>query len=547
MNIVLRQLFLRIGLALAALAVAGCAILPNGAYTNQSIADPAQPPSGGQASFVLRPQREAKACIDKPVADPKRQKDALVLLSLSGGGSRAAYFSALAMLEMQRLKIDAGGGASDLLHEVDAISSVSGGSLAAAYYAVSADPGTECAAPSGRLWDAANDGEIRSLMTNRYRIRWIGNWFWPDNIFLFWFSNYDRTDIMAQTLADNLFDRTWSGIDLRLRELNPLRPNLILNATAGSRSPDGRIAFGDVFTFTAEDFKRICSSIDDYKVSRAVMATASFPGVFNFMTLRDHCPDPVHARKGAKAYLHVFDGGNADNLGLTSLKRVVWAALEGRDKEPVLPQRAVLVIQVDAFTGSQGANPLEADPRGFLDYLIDTNAIDATDSLLEANREKLLDDFRGNQLFPFAAGQDGTMDDRCRRFFRGGEIAYCERKGDYWGPLNRQIRKKLRFEHLGFHLVGAVEGCGTDDGQATPPDCLRRQLNAIATDFQFKGERHPETGLTDPEALACAVPLMFGRADPQRCGKLRVKADPALAQRWEAVRAFVQAPAPSGR
>ena len=82
------------------------------------------------------------------------------------------------------------------------------------------------------------------------------------------------------------------------------------------------IGFGEVFTFTAEDFARICSSIEDYSVARAVMATATFPGVFNFMTLSNYCRRNMLDDTEDRRYLHVFDGGNADNLGLTSLKRV---------------------------------------------------------------------------------------------------------------------------------------------------------------------------------------------------------------------------------
>ncbi|MDB5322985.1 MAG: uncharacterized protein JWN40_4616, partial [Phycisphaerales bacterium] len=51
-------------------------------------------------------------------------------LAISGGGSRSANFSAAVMFELQRL---------GLLEKVDAISSVSGGSMTAAYYCLSAD------------------------------------------------------------------------------------------------------------------------------------------------------------------------------------------------------------------------------------------------------------------------------------------------------------------------------------------------------------------------------------------------------------------------
>jgi NTE family protein len=51
-------------------------------------------------------------------------------------------------------------------------------------------------------------------MSKYYILPWFGNWFWPDNIGLYWFSTYDRTDMMAQTFADNLFYNSIVGRDL---------------------------------------------------------------------------------------------------------------------------------------------------------------------------------------------------------------------------------------------------------------------------------------------------------------------------------------------
>ena len=274
-----------LAISIAVISVSGCTIFNYGASFNKQ-AETTQVQATSQASFVVRQQREAKNCTDGMIRDPKRNKNVLVLLALSGGGSRAAYFSALSMLEMQNIGLKIGDFESDVLHEVDVISSVSGGSLAGAYYAVSHDPGSECAGYATRPW---NDTKIRELMTLDYRWRWLGRWLWPNNIAAYWFTKYDRTDIMAKIMADNLFDKKITGFDLTLGELNPLRPNLILNATTGSDDKPMGIGFGEVFTFTTEDFARICSSIEDYSVARAVMATATFPGVFNFMTLSNYC------------------------------------------------------------------------------------------------------------------------------------------------------------------------------------------------------------------------------------------------------------------
>jgi predicted acylesterase/phospholipase RssA len=533
-----------LSMSIAALGLSGCALFPYGAYTNELAGQPPPGQPEAQASFAPRAQRVAKNCAGAAAASPKRQDKALLLLALSGGGSRAAYFSALSMLEMQKIKLRIGDADSDVLHEVDVISSVSGGSLAGAYYAISHDPGAECAGYAGRAWNADDDAEIRDLMTRDYRNRWIGNWFWPTNIAAFWLSNYDRTDIMAQTLADNLFDRKTTGIDLTLGELNPLRPNLVLNATTGSRGEGNDITFGQVFTFTKEDFERICSPIQSYSVARAVMSTATFPGVFNFMTLRDFCWKKGADNAKDARYLHVFDGGNGDNLGLTSLKRVIWHALADRDARPTLsPYKKVIVIQVDAHIDPRGADPGESDPRGAFDFILDTNFIDATDSLLEANRARLLAELEARKLFPFGTQAGVQKNDACTKFFHGDDIRkYCDKPDAYWEGINKVVGDALTFVHVGFDRIGEVSGCVDKQGKHESGSCLREQLGRIATDFKLKSKRNPATGLTDAEAIACAVPALFGRADFKHCGELRPAPSAPLAKQWEAVKAILQDP-----
>jgi predicted acylesterase/phospholipase RssA len=544
-------------MSILAISISGCSSLPYGASFNKR-AETMQAETVSQTSFVVRRQREAKTCTDGVVRDPKRNKNVLVMLALSGGGSRAAYFSALSMLEMQNIDLMIGGLKSDVLHEVDVISSVSGGSLAAAYYAVSHDPGNECAGHFNRPW---NKAQIRRLMTMDYRWRWLGRWFWPQNIARYWLTKYDRTDIMSQVFADKLFDKI-TGFDLTLGELNQLRPNLILNATTGVEDEPMGIRFGDVFTFTTEDFTRICSSIEKYSVAHAVMATAAFPGVFNFVTLRNYCwkesagasedrryqnvfvgGSAEDRSRASRRYLHVFDGGNADNLGLTSLKRVIWGSLKNHDTQPSLPYKNVIVILVDAYTDYHGVDPREADPRGTFDFIMDTNFMDATNCLLSANRKRLLDEFEQGHanLFPFAMESDGTINKRCRDFFHNNDDTekYCRKTPAYWEAVNKAIRDKLMFVHLSFDRVGDVEGCMKESSN---PGCLRYQLNRIPTDFRLNWSYgDDDTGLTDSAAIACAVPTLFGRYGDS-CGKLLPKPSRDLPPKWERVKQILQQP-----
>jgi predicted acylesterase/phospholipase RssA len=65
--------------------------------------------------------------------------DLFVILAFSGGGIRAAAFSFGVMEALAEVEYHAAGRARRLLHDVDVIASVSGGSFTAAYYALFPD------------------------------------------------------------------------------------------------------------------------------------------------------------------------------------------------------------------------------------------------------------------------------------------------------------------------------------------------------------------------------------------------------------------------
>ena len=305
--------------------------------------------------------------------DPLRgEKDVLFILALSGGGSRAATFSANVMLELGTVFPE-----KDLLKEVDAISAVSGGSLPAAYYVISSDRIDEADQEySGRLW--AKD-DVLELMRKNYILEWFVNWFLPNNVLKFWFTAHDRSDIMA-----NVFRRSLYSSDkhpFSMKHLKQNRPFLILNATNATKD-NTQIDFGTPFTFTSEDFKKINSDINEYDLARSVMATATFPGVFNYMTLENHF------KKGT--YLHVYDGGNSDNLGLKSVERI----LNTINKNQTPNIKSIIVILVDAFTGGSGVEQNENEPREIQDFFFDTNVLDSTDNLLANNRLSVIQNFK---------------------------------------------------------------------------------------------------------------------------------------------------------
>lgn len=521
-------LTLRSALCITAALLAGCSSL---SHTNKKLEATAPSPDA----------LPVRATLD--INGHRGNPNVLMFLALSGGGSRAAYLSASTMLRLQTVFPDV-----DLLGEVDVMSAVSGGSLAAAYYALTRDDVLQNAdvaralapvaaaatdgiaklqvdllagevrckqpldmgeidrvaqqlAPRIRLAEAVtslcrqstakdlrawDDKTAREQIGRDFLGRWIGNWFWPTNIVRYWFTAYDRSDIMAQTLADNLFDSSLIGRDFAFGDLNPARPFMILNATnATEPSADkpgslDEYPFGGVFTFTDQDFTlRLNSDIRSYSVARAVMASSAFPLVFPNMTLRDFrgeepqvdCSneasgdDPVGdaaaaAAKNCLSYLHLFDGGNSDNLGLKSIKRVLFRmALDGS-----LQQYArVVVVLVDAFAKPSGTPRTDADPRTLLGLLLDTNLVDAVDSLLQTNRANLIAEFQDASL-----GWSIECSDELRSLPR----ELCSRLDQTVGR-QLDLGEKLVFYHFGFDDVAPVDFK------------LKRQLDRIPTSFRI--------------------------------------------------------------
>jgi len=355
-------------------------------FINKPLPDGSPKNSSKKATFNIQEKRG-------------KSENTLVILSLSGGGSRAAYWSASIMLKLEDIFKDEG---INILKEVDLISAVSGGSLPAAYYAISSDPNDPPnRATSGRIWEAET---VKELMTKNYLLRWFGNWFWPSNIVQYWLTPYGRSDIMAKIFADNLYDTDtkFFGRDLTFKDINPNRPYLILNSTNGTKNESGQL-----FTFTNENFDRINSDLKSYKISYAVMASSAFPGVFNYIALRNFS-------KGEDKYLQIFDGGNYDNLGLKSVRMVLEKLScqeklsfqkTGFDNSEKLPCQKklslqhtsfdkLIVILVDAFVENEGVNPNVRDVRNIIGLLLDLNIIDSFNSIFSANREARIDIFK---------------------------------------------------------------------------------------------------------------------------------------------------------
>jgi predicted acylesterase/phospholipase RssA len=233
-------------------------------------------------------------------------------LALSGGGSRSANFSAGCMFQLEQLGI---------LDRVDYISSVSGGSLTAAYY---------CLTDQG--W---TPGNVQRRLTHPFATDLIVTALMPWNTLVLLLTPWDRGDILADSFKRELY--TYHGHELTFRDLRTDRPRLLINATD--------LQSGKKFVFCNESFDELNSDLSKYPIAHAVAASAAVPVLIHHVTLRDYSTV-------FKNYRHLIDGGINDNLGVTSLVEAyttqVQHARETGQPDPY-PHGMILIV-VDAHT-----------------------------------------------------------------------------------------------------------------------------------------------------------------------------------------------------
>lgn len=253
-----------------------------------------------------------------------RSDEVLVFLAFSGGGTRAAAFAYGALQELSATEVNIEGERRRLVDEVDIISSVSGGSFPAAYYGLFGD----------RIFQNFETDFLRRDVEGAL----IARLFWPPNWFRLASGTYGRSDLAAEYYDEILFDNATFQTFLR-----PDAPALLINATA--------LATGSRFGFTQLYFDLLCADLKKYPVSRAVAASSAVPVLLSPITLRNYTPecgyqppawleqalhDPENPRRRAEArdrlsyedpakrrYVHLVDGGIADNLGLRGAFQLV--------------------------------------------------------------------------------------------------------------------------------------------------------------------------------------------------------------------------------
>lgn len=281
-----------------------------------------------------------------PMSEKKDLGDVILGIAVSGGGSRSAYFMACVMEELSKIPIEPGSNKT-YLDELDYISSVSGGSLASAYYCLMRyHPEYAHKEDFFKKFKEAMSSDFQWRTLFRYCI--LGRWF------LDTFTYYDRGDLLAG-IWDDLFFHNMTFEDLKLAEKNGA-PTLLIN---GTNMHDGsRFVFSTLpienynqcqylkeirnaslqskkltkyQSLKGMGFKHLNSDIRPYRISKAVLASAAVPNLLGPVTLRNYTE---------KNLINIVDGGVYDNYGVETLFQVIGEIL---DKNPGRKAKILLI------------------------------------------------------------------------------------------------------------------------------------------------------------------------------------------------------------
>jgi NTE family protein len=286
---------------------------------------------------------------------PQTNSDGLLLmLAFSGGGTRAAALSYSVLEELAKTEVASGTQHHRLLDDVGLISSVSGGSFTAAYYALWGD----------RIFSEFEPDFLKKHVQTGLLLRTLAPW----NQVRLASPKFSRSDLAAEYYDHLLFKGATFGDLSRQRG----RPFLSVNATD--------LGSGARFEFTQDEFDLMRSDLSRFPISRAVAASSAFPVWLTPVVLKNYSADQPQAEPewiqsitkdpaassrlrymalqarsyvdGHRQFIHLLDGGLSDNLGLRgALDRAI--AREQSTQVPSVPwklPRRVAIIVVDAHT-----------------------------------------------------------------------------------------------------------------------------------------------------------------------------------------------------
>ncbi len=358
--------------------------------------------AGGCAHWPGTPRLEQAGMPGYRLADaprPGQSDDLLVVLAISGGGMRAAALGYGVLEELRRTEVMVNGVKRRLLDEVDVISAVSGGTLPATYYGLRGE----------KTFDEFEEQVLSRNLERELALRI----FTPTNWFRMPSGTFGKSDLFAELYDETVFDHATFG---DLQRANG--PFVIINSTD--------VTTGARFSYTQDYFDAICGDLSQVTLGRAIATSTSLPPLLTPITLENRggtcgrkAPVWVAAAEAAvsesetpgrallraralqsyedpaRPYIHLFDGGLSENLGLNEIIRA-FEMLKVEPDVTVLPAlrqaRKVVVISVNALRFPEvdwDRSPEPPDTDELMDQMwsipIDRISLDSVEQI----REKL--------------------------------------------------------------------------------------------------------------------------------------------------------------
>jgi NTE family protein len=358
---------------------------------------------------LARPSAEGSGYSFSALADDPAADRTFVALTFSGGGTRAAALAYGVLEKMKNLKLP--GTDRRLLEEIDLISTVSGGSFTGAYFGLYGE---------GLFADFKTRFLYRDLQDELFWQLWN-----PYNWIRLASPVFSRIDLAAELYDRTIFD---SHTFADLARTCP-RPFIIINAT--------NLHQGARFAFTAEQFHYLGSDLGPYPIARAVAASSAFPFLLAPVTLKNHPFPPdyrppesdlnavefdfwvnrrryqeaaanlLYTDKAEHPYVHLMDGGLADNIGLRAVEALYR---QGGIREKINQGliRRFLLIVVNAKTEKRETSDRRESPPGLAEVAYKTSTVAMDNFSFET-----VESFK--QLIAERAQAQNTIDDCQRR------------------------------------------------------------------------------------------------------------------------------------
>ena len=325
------------------------------------------------------------------------EKENLVIVTFSGGGSRAVSLGYGVLEQFQQATVRPTERGDTLLQNIDVVYGVSGGSVLAAYLALE---GQETI-PKFKEFFLKKD----------FQKKVINEVFSLSNVPRLTSPQFGRSDLLQEQLNLALYHgKTFA--DLAQQRKGPFA---VINATD--------MTAGQKVSFTQDFFDWLCVDLNDIEIARAVAASSAVPLIFSPITLNNHAGFCHAESKKAflmqtqpgnrlllnnfnamqkrlaryqdsveQPYLHLVDGGLTDNLGLASLLdmsnllsvRKLYAEL----KKSAL--RHVVVVSVNAQNERTSHIDKSADVPGVrevVDTVINVPIDKATESTVQYSQK----------------------------------------------------------------------------------------------------------------------------------------------------------------